>query len=267
MSGDVRHGDHDGHPERDRGGTERAAVAVRRRLVLDRRGEPDERVANHRHGKSSLAGCSKPGTLSSHMQTLSWYVRRLQAMSIQEIAWRAQSAARGVTDRGRLALKLYPKTGGRARRSPARASAPRWCPVPLGDWTSLDPGDPAVLWRTRLIDRADRVVGAPAVVLRPVRRQPGRSDRLEPRVRERARPRRAGSPRPSTTATTRDGRLQGRLGAEPSSSARRPGPRLPGDRRREVRAGRRRADRLVDRAVSVRARHELAQPARAGASA
>jgi len=91
------------------------------------------------------------------MQSLSWYVRRLQAMSAQEIAWRAQSAARGVTDRGRLALKLYPKTGGRARRSPARASAPRWCPVPLGDWTTLEPGDPALLWRTRLIDRADRV--------------------------------------------------------------------------------------------------------------
>ena len=92
------------------------------------------------------------------MQSLSWYVRRLQAMSVQEIVWRAQSAARGITDRGRLALKLYPKTGGRSRRSPASASAPRWCPVPLGDWAKLDPGDPASLWRTRLIDRADRAL-------------------------------------------------------------------------------------------------------------
>src|SRR4051812_6280640 len=91
------------------------------------------------------------------MPSLSWYVRRLQAMSANEIAWRAQSAARGVPDRGRLALRLYPKSDGRARRSPARASAPRWCPVPLGDWTALEPGDPALLWRTRLIDRADRV--------------------------------------------------------------------------------------------------------------
>src|SRR4051812_47784620 len=91
------------------------------------------------------------------MQTFSWYVRRLQAMSAQEVAWRAQSAVRGVTDRGRVALKLYPKTGSRPRRSPSAASAPRWCPVPLGDWTSLDPADPAVLWRSRLLDRADRI--------------------------------------------------------------------------------------------------------------
>ena len=92
------------------------------------------------------------------MQEWSWYVRRLRAMSIQEVAWRAQSAARGVTDRGRLALKLYPKTNGRARRSPARGPAPRWCAVPLGDWTTLDPDDPAVLWRARLLERADRVM-------------------------------------------------------------------------------------------------------------
>src|SRR4051812_15414352 len=91
------------------------------------------------------------------MPSLSWYVRRLQAMSANEIAWRAESAARGVTDRGRLALKLYRKPEGGARRSPAWASTPRWCPVPRGDWTALEPGDPALLWRTKLIDRADRV--------------------------------------------------------------------------------------------------------------
>ena len=90
------------------------------------------------------------------MQTLAWYVRRLQAMSVQEIAWRAHSAARGVTDRARVGLKLYPRTAGRPRRFPAAAGAPRWCPVPRGDWLALAPDDPAALWRTRLIERADR---------------------------------------------------------------------------------------------------------------
>ena len=88
------------------------------------------------------------------MQSLSWYVRRLQAMSVGEIAWRAQSAVQNVTDRGRVGLKLYPKTAGRHRPT---VSSPQWCPVPRGDWLALAPDDPASLWRTRLIDRADRV--------------------------------------------------------------------------------------------------------------
>ncbi len=90
------------------------------------------------------------------MQTLSWYVRRLQAMSVQEIAWRARSAVRSVTDRGRVRFRIYPHTSGRPRRTPTQADAPRWCPVPRGDWTSLDADDPAVLWRTRLLAQADR---------------------------------------------------------------------------------------------------------------
>jgi hypothetical protein len=91
------------------------------------------------------------------MQTLSWYMRRLQAMSLQEIAWRAQSAARGVTDRGRVALKLYPKVDGSTRPPRSRPAAPKWCSVPRGDWQALAPEDPASAWRARLIGRADRI--------------------------------------------------------------------------------------------------------------
>jgi hypothetical protein len=75
-------------------------------------------------------------------------------MSVREIAWRAQSAVQNVTDRGRVGLKLYPKTAGLRRRP---VSSPQWCPVPRGDWLALAPDDPASSWRTRLIERADRV--------------------------------------------------------------------------------------------------------------
>jgi hypothetical protein len=78
-------------------------------------------------------------------------------MSVQEIVWRARSAARGVTDRARVAWKLYPDTRRRARRSPTPGAMPRWCPVPLGDWAALAADDPATQWRTRLLQRADRI--------------------------------------------------------------------------------------------------------------
>jgi hypothetical protein len=75
-------------------------------------------------------------------------------MSLREIAWRAQSAARDVTDRGRVRWKLYPQVAGRL---PADET-PRWCPLPRGEWINLSAGDPAAAWKTRLIDRADRIL-------------------------------------------------------------------------------------------------------------
>lgn len=87
------------------------------------------------------------------MQTLSWYVRRLQAMSPEEIAWRARSTIRDVTDRYRVGLGLYPRA---AVSAPAPA-APTWCPVPLGAWRDRSVDDPAAVWRARLVDRADRI--------------------------------------------------------------------------------------------------------------
>ena len=93
------------------------------------------------------------------MQSLSWYVRRLQAMSAQEIAWRAQSAVRGVTDRGRAGAEALSED-----RRPCRAESPArglGAALVSGSARRLDharrPTIPRALWRTRLIDRADRV--------------------------------------------------------------------------------------------------------------
>ncbi len=91
------------------------------------------------------------------MQTLSWYLRRLRAMSPDEIAWRARSSVRDVTDRYRIALKAYPHTEGQPRRVSSAADAPRWCGVPRGHWSKLATDDPAAGWRDRLVDRADRI--------------------------------------------------------------------------------------------------------------
>src|SRR6185312_15970526 len=91
------------------------------------------------------------------MQTLSWYLRRLRAMSPDEIAWRARSSVRNATDRYRIALKAYPHTEGRPRRVSSAADAPRWCAVPLGHWSKLAKDDPAACWRDRLVGRADRI--------------------------------------------------------------------------------------------------------------
>src|SRR5205823_4515342 len=84
-----------------------------------------------------------------------WYARRLRAMSASEIGWRVRSGIRDAFDPYRVRLRLYPRTIG---TQAAIAGAPRWCPVALGDWRDLAPDDPATLWRTRLLDRADRIV-------------------------------------------------------------------------------------------------------------
>src|SRR5947209_3557829 len=90
------------------------------------------------------------------MQSVAWYVRRLRAMSASEIGWRVKSAIRDATDPYRIRFQLYPRTANTA--SVALGGAPRWCPVPLGDWRDLAPDDPETRWRSRLIDRADAIV-------------------------------------------------------------------------------------------------------------
>jgi hypothetical protein len=90
------------------------------------------------------------------MQTVSWYVKRLQAMSADEIVWRARSAVRDLSDRCRIPLSLHPSV--KLRISQARGpAAHQLCSVPTGAWQSLPDGDPAVLWRERLLAGADRI--------------------------------------------------------------------------------------------------------------
>ena len=90
------------------------------------------------------------------MQTVSWYVKRLQAMSADEIVWRARSAVRDLSDRCRIPLNLHPSV--KLRIAQARGSdAHQLCLVAPGAWERLVDGHPAALWRERLLMRADRI--------------------------------------------------------------------------------------------------------------
>ena len=89
------------------------------------------------------------------MQSIGWYLRRARTMSAGELAWRVRSEIRDALDACRVPLRLYPRIDSRL---PPLPSAPRWCPVPVGDWRELDAHDPAAHWRERLIVNADRIV-------------------------------------------------------------------------------------------------------------
>jgi hypothetical protein len=91
------------------------------------------------------------------MQTLAWYSRRLRAMSVGELAWRIQSVLRDRVDRGRLAAGLIPKPLGGVPLYPQSPIVSRWCPIAIGEWRTLQSGDPREVWRDRLIARADAI--------------------------------------------------------------------------------------------------------------
>ncbi len=88
------------------------------------------------------------------MQSIAWYLKRARTMSAGELAWRIRSELRDAVDACRVPLRLYPQIDAPL---PPLPSAPRWCPVPLGDWRDVAPGDPAAEWCNRLIARADRI--------------------------------------------------------------------------------------------------------------
>jgi hypothetical protein len=91
------------------------------------------------------------------MQTLTWYARRLRAMSAEELAWRVHSALRDRTDRWRLAAGLIPKPLDGLSLYPQTPVVSRWCPVEIGAWRDLAAGDRRAQWRDRLIKRADAI--------------------------------------------------------------------------------------------------------------
>jgi hypothetical protein len=88
------------------------------------------------------------------MQSVSWYLRRLQGMSIAEVAWRIQSELRTVTDRGRIALGLLPK----APATDESSSPPfRVSDVAVGEWASPGASEAERIWRERLLQRAEAI--------------------------------------------------------------------------------------------------------------
>ena len=94
------------------------------------------------------------------MQTTSWYIHRLRAMTARELEWRVVSALRDQVDRLRIAVGAYPSE--RRTRHLAEtltsAASPRLCDLGVGGWRDLAPGEAEVEWRQRLIARAERIV-------------------------------------------------------------------------------------------------------------
>lgn len=93
------------------------------------------------------------------MQTVSWYMRRLRAMSGGEVVWRVRSAVRDRFDRYRIAFRLYPNALDETPLYPQSPPVSRWSPVPIGQWRTIGgTGTVAAGWRDRLLTRADAIV-------------------------------------------------------------------------------------------------------------
>lgn len=94
------------------------------------------------------------------MQSLRWYIRRLQSMSPSELLWRVQSTVRDVCDRPRFALGLYPTQP--PELAPSQIDTTKVA-LRVGGW-----GDPVAssptfakdleCWGTNLRARADKIL-------------------------------------------------------------------------------------------------------------
>ena len=89
------------------------------------------------------------------MQPLSWYLRRLGAMTPGEAAGRAAAAARDAVDATRVSLGWTP----RAPAGLLEAGEPRFrvSDVAVGEWAAAAPGSAEAAWRDRLVRAADRI--------------------------------------------------------------------------------------------------------------
>jgi hypothetical protein len=89
------------------------------------------------------------------MQSLSWYFRRLSAMSLEEAAGRVADAARDAADGARIGLGWKPRPPAALL---AGAEPPfRVTDLAVGEWTSAPSGSPEAAWRDRLAQAADDV--------------------------------------------------------------------------------------------------------------
>ncbi len=89
------------------------------------------------------------------MQPVSWYLRRLLAMSPAEALERAADAARDALDAARIGTGWTP-------RPPAallEAAPPRFrvSDLAVGEWASAPPGSREAVWRDRLVAAADEI--------------------------------------------------------------------------------------------------------------
>ena len=92
------------------------------------------------------------------MQSIGWYVNRLQAMSAGEVAWRVKSLARDQLDRLRLPLDLFPRPeGDPAAELAAGVAGFTVSDLALGAWSGEDLPPAVAAWRDELVSRADKI--------------------------------------------------------------------------------------------------------------
>jgi hypothetical protein len=93
------------------------------------------------------------------MQSRSWYLHRLKAMSPDEIWWRLSAGVRDRADRVRLPFNAFPRD--RALETEAQRLAipapPKLCDVEPGAWQNAAPGTLEHGWRESLVLQADAV--------------------------------------------------------------------------------------------------------------
>ena len=89
------------------------------------------------------------------MQPLSWYLRRLAAMSPREAAGRAADAARDAADALRVSAGWTPAPP----TALLEAGEPRFrvSDVSVGEWAAAPPGSAEAAWRDRLVEAANEV--------------------------------------------------------------------------------------------------------------
>ena len=93
------------------------------------------------------------------MQSLTWYLRRLQSMSASELAWRLRSTLRDSVDQPRFSLGLFPGpevipslNGNTEEKLPFRVSDMR-----VGEWAAGEDESAERAWYRCLIHQADQI--------------------------------------------------------------------------------------------------------------
>ncbi|MCU7828796.1 MAG: heparinase II/III family protein [Candidatus Thiodiazotropha sp. (ex Myrtea sp. 'scaly one' KF741663)] len=92
------------------------------------------------------------------MQSIGWYVMRLQAMSLGEVAWRVKSLLRDQLDRVRVPLNLLPHAGGAVAGPIAELPGFRVSDIRLAAWAGDNTPTDVAEWRDALVSSADRIV-------------------------------------------------------------------------------------------------------------
>jgi hypothetical protein len=89
------------------------------------------------------------------VQPLSWYLRRLGAMSPREAAARGTDVARDAVDAARVSLGWTPRPPS-GLRQPAEPRF-RVTDVAVGEWAAAAPGSAEAAWRDRLVQAAEEI--------------------------------------------------------------------------------------------------------------